>query len=507
MLAPSLIRRLLLGLSTGLALAVAGVSVPVFIGTLTPAYAQVSAEFEDALAPYGEWRRDPRFGDVWVPTGLSPDWRPYENGHWVYTDEWGWYWVSDDQEEDWGWVTYHYGRWAFDRDLGWFWVPGDEWAPAWVDWRYGEDYVGWAPLPPDDLIDTYEVEPAYWVFVPGRYMTAPRLRSYYVPRERRVFILRNTRIINRTLAVRGARLAVNPGISPAFVAAATRTALPTYRVRPRVLGSTQGVSGAVRVRPEDLRARRQGGPAGTPRVNAVSVQRTTTVINPGAAVPAPKELGKGERGQLGSHPPRAAQGGAAAPQQQPQTTPAKPPAGAPLRTGPAPVTTPTTPQPLAPGAAPSGQQPPGPPKTPERREIRPPTGSPAGAGGGGGAAPTIRQGEPQPQSRAAGKARASDRAANAATAASATVVAAAAVGGTRPSAASAAAAASGTRPGAASATAASGTRPRAPAAAAEAAAATAEAGREQAGRTEIAGGNRQTNETGGPRAARCMFAD
>ncbi len=82
--------------------------------------------------------RDPRFGDVWVPTGLSPDWRPYEYGHWVYTDEWGWYWVSDDQEEDWGWVIYHYGRWAFDRGLGWFWVPGDEWAPAWVDWRYGE---------------------------------------------------------------------------------------------------------------------------------------------------------------------------------------------------------------------------------------------------------------------------------------------------------------------------------------------------------------------------------
>ena len=74
----------------------------------------------------------------------------HEYGHWVYTDEWGWYWVSDDDEDDWGWVTYHYGRWAFDRRLGWFWVPGDEWAPAWVDWRYGGDYVGWAPLPPDD---------------------------------------------------------------------------------------------------------------------------------------------------------------------------------------------------------------------------------------------------------------------------------------------------------------------------------------------------------------------
>ena len=59
---------------------------------------------------------------------VPPDWRPYQYGHWVYTDEWGWYWVSDDVEADWGWVVYHYGRWAFERGFGWFWVPGDEWA-------------------------------------------------------------------------------------------------------------------------------------------------------------------------------------------------------------------------------------------------------------------------------------------------------------------------------------------------------------------------------------------
>src|ERR1700688_871092 len=206
-------RRLASAILAGLAVALIAVATPIAIGALTPIYAQVSDEFQDALGPYGEWRQDPRFGDVWVPTSLPPDWRPYQYGHWVYTDEWGWYWVSDDTEADWGWVTYHYGRWAFDRGSGWFWVPGDEWAPAWVDWRYSDEYVGWAPLPPDDLVDAYEAEPAYWVFVPGRYMTAPRLRSYFVPRERRVSVLRGTRVVNRTLAVRGARLAVNPGIS------------------------------------------------------------------------------------------------------------------------------------------------------------------------------------------------------------------------------------------------------------------------------------------------------
>ena len=110
-----------------------------------------------------------------MPTGLSPDWRPYENGHWVYTDDWGWYWVSDDTEEDLaGWSTTTAAG-SFDPGTGWFWIPGDEWAPAWVDWRYGGDTVGWAPLPPDGVdVDAYEAEPAYWVFVPDRYITAPR---------------------------------------------------------------------------------------------------------------------------------------------------------------------------------------------------------------------------------------------------------------------------------------------------------------------------------------------
>ncbi len=362
-------RGLLIGLLSGAALAIAGVSVSVVFGT-TSAFAQLSPEFQEALAPYGEWRQEPRYGEVWVPTGLPPDWRPYEYGHWVYTDEWGWYWVSDDTEEDWGWVTYHYGRWAFDRGIGWFWVPGDDWAPAWVDWRYGDDTVGWAPLPPDNVdIDAYEAEPSYWVFVPDRYIIAPRLRRYFVPRERREFFLRRTHTVNRTLRVNGARIAVNPGISPAFVARATHEALPTYHVQPRVFGSTQGVAGAVRVRPEELRGARRGGSSGALHVNAVSVQRTTNVIRATTAVTPPQPLNKGEHGRLGSQPPRAAQGGITPQQQQPlQLAPAGTPprTGAPpvQRSGPAPAVAPA-PAPVQPKAL------------EERREVHPP----AGAGG------------------------------------------------------------------------------------------------------------------------------
>ena len=60
-------------------------------------------------------------------------------------------------------------------------ITSDEWAPAWLNWRYGDDYVGWAPLPPDELVESYEVQPAFWMFVPGRYMAPPRVRTYIVP--------------------------------------------------------------------------------------------------------------------------------------------------------------------------------------------------------------------------------------------------------------------------------------------------------------------------------------
>ncbi|MGC1791769.1 MAG: DUF6600 domain-containing protein, partial [Pseudolabrys sp.] len=127
------IRRAVFAITTGAAIAIGLLLGPIVTGTLAPAQAQTSEDAQIALEQYGMWRPHPRFGDVWVPAGIPPDWRPYQYGHWVYTDEWGWYWVSDDVEANWGWVVYHYGRWAFERGFGWFWVPGDEWAPAWVN--------------------------------------------------------------------------------------------------------------------------------------------------------------------------------------------------------------------------------------------------------------------------------------------------------------------------------------------------------------------------------------
>ena len=387
-----------LAVATCAVLAIGVLCAPLLPGAVTPAMAQISEDAQIALEQYGGWRPHPRFGEVWVPGAVPPDWRPYEYGHWVYTDEWGWYWVSDDVEAGWGWVVYHYGRWAFELGIGWFWVPGDEWAPAWVNWRYGDDFVGWAPLPPDELIESYEIQPAYWVFVPGRYMAAPRLRPYIVPVYRRTVLLRETRVVNRTVPVHGVRLAVNPGISPAFVARVSGAPVATYRVRPRVFASTQGVSGAVQVRREELRGgpggpRGPGGPAfrpgsGGPRPGAISVERTTTLIQPSAAATPPQPLNKNEPGRLGTHPPRAAQ------ETVPSTAPAQTPPPQPPQAPTPPANqrqAPTVQQQAPPGATP----PPGstPPATttapgnvaPSRREEHrervapgsPPGGSPA----------------------------------------------------------------------------------------------------------------------------------
>ena len=101
--------------------------------------------FYDALAPYGNWFQDDTYGWAWYPLDVPVDWRPYTNGQWIWTDE-GWTWASD---FDWGWAPFHYGRWFDHPQYGWCWLPGGDWAPAWVAWREGDDWVGWAPLPPE----------------------------------------------------------------------------------------------------------------------------------------------------------------------------------------------------------------------------------------------------------------------------------------------------------------------------------------------------------------------
>lgn len=354
--------------STALVVGVVAALVALPAAVATPVAAQerveVSVEFRDALTPHGKWQRHSRWGEVWVPANVGRDWRPYTRGRWVYTDDYGWYWTAADEEAAWGLVTYHYGRWIDDGDTGWVWVPGREWGPAWVDWRRGEKAVGWAPLPPDEVAVEMREQPNYWVFVRPRDLVAERVTSVLLPpRERDVYI-RETVVVNRTVIVsdRGPRFAVNPGIPPAYIAAAYGRPIRTWSVQPRVLVGTGRIPGAVEIRVDDLRDRRS-------RVvrDTSYLRQTKTSIQPARDVPAAQAL-TGDQGRLGDDPPRAAR----------QAAPSDAPAGADARrqggTAPAGATT---------GGATTGGKTPGQatgardgergPATGERRDQTPPT--------------------------------------------------------------------------------------------------------------------------------------
>lgn len=153
--------------------------------------------FYNGLAGHGEWIGIEGGTYAWRPMGMESGWRPYLDGRWVWTDD-GWYWDSD---EPWAWATYHYGRWYYDDYYGWIWTPGYDWAPAWVEWRYGGDYVGWAPLGPYAVFNAHFgvhylrhwVTPYhYWSFVDCRYVTSPNVHQYVYRSEN------NSRFIGRT---------------------------------------------------------------------------------------------------------------------------------------------------------------------------------------------------------------------------------------------------------------------------------------------------------------------
>ena len=153
--------------------------------------------FYESLGPFGEWITVDDGVYAWRPWNVAEGWRPYWNGRWMWTAD-GWYWDSD---EPWAWATYHYGRWYYDDYYGWIWTPGYDWAPAWVEWRYGGDHVGWAPLGPYAVFNIHFgisyahhwVTPYhYWSFIDCRHIMHHHVHQYIYRTDH------NTRFIGRT---------------------------------------------------------------------------------------------------------------------------------------------------------------------------------------------------------------------------------------------------------------------------------------------------------------------
>ena len=167
--------------------------------------ADVSVDFFYNNLSGGNWIEVEGYGYGWQPdiSVSDPNWRPYTDGYWAYTD-YGWTWIS---YEDFGWATYHYGRWADLADYGWVWFPGSDldWGPAWVSWRTGGDYIGWAPLPPRGPEVVYEGQPIgasvdiqfdigleYYNFCDIRFIGEPVLRDRIFPPTQNITYITNT---------------------------------------------------------------------------------------------------------------------------------------------------------------------------------------------------------------------------------------------------------------------------------------------------------------------------
>lgn len=167
--------------------------------------------FYDNIGDGGSWVEVADYGYCWQPTVAvsNRSWRPYTDGYWAYTDL-GWTWVS---YEDFGWATYHYGRWVRLRGRGWIWVPGREWGPAWVSWRTGGDYIGWAPLPPRGTGEViydgrnitaqvdidFDIGPSYYNFIDVRYIGEPVLRERIFAADQNItYITRTVNVTNIT---------------------------------------------------------------------------------------------------------------------------------------------------------------------------------------------------------------------------------------------------------------------------------------------------------------------
>ena len=303
------------------ALAAALLASTVAIDVLaTPAVAQeVSFDtFHDQLAQYGAWVYSDRWGEVWMPFDVSYNFRPYDtNGHWVYTEDYGWYWASD---YPWGDIAFHYGRWVNDPYDGWLWIPGYEWSPAWVMWRRNDRYVGWMPMPPDRRFlgssgvnvglnfgngfalsfnfgssnDYYGYRQWYgrdydenrfaanWVFVGSDHMADRDFHRYSAPQNTYVNIIHNTTNITNYTVVNN--YVVNKGIDPRSVGQGGGRPVQVVRAaevikRPEfVMRADQGQQIQARMREE--RPRGTGLANSAPKPSDAVVQSLSTNVTP-----------------------------------------------------------------------------------------------------------------------------------------------------------------------------------------------------------------------------------
>jgi hypothetical protein len=241
----------------------------------------LASDFYQPLGAYGSWVEIDGYGRCWQPSGVASGWRPYSSGYWISTDA-GWCWQSS---ESFGWATYHYGRWNDDPQRGWYWVPQTQWAPAWLSWREGGGYAGWAPLPPRaraGIEVSVNLAPSSYLFVDERHFSEPI--------SPRAVIVNNSTIINKTTVINETHVTNNVTFnSGPRVASIERATGQTIKPVPvgQVRAAERGKTGPRSIAPAT---------AATNRLD----QRPATTTNGAGAAPQVNRAGEDQRAQLAS---------------------------------------------------------------------------------------------------------------------------------------------------------------------------------------------------------------
>src|SRR5262245_3267914 len=125
-----------------LSVAILAIAVFAFSPVKSDAYSNFSFSvgFHDELSPYGAWVNYSNYGNCWRPYGYS-GYRPYVDGYWADSS----YGPTWNGNEAWAPYTYNYGNWIYTARYGWIWIPGYDYHANYVDWTYGDGYIGWRP--------------------------------------------------------------------------------------------------------------------------------------------------------------------------------------------------------------------------------------------------------------------------------------------------------------------------------------------------------------------------
>ena len=206
----------------------------------------------DELDRYGDWREQPRYGHVWVPRNVRPDWAPYSTGRWVYDPFYEWTWVDD---APWGWAPYHYGRWVHVGGF-WGWAPGPMvavpvYSPALVTFfgapgigvsvRVGLPFMSWCALGFGEPIVPW------W----GRrgFVGRPYWGGWGGPRVVNNVVIHNTRIVNVTNITKYQNVDVRNAVVAVDRNQFGRGRTEHIRLDPERVQRLQPVHGDLRVRP------------------------------------------------------------------------------------------------------------------------------------------------------------------------------------------------------------------------------------------------------------------